>query len=63
MNIVFPIERFRELAAQSVIGSLASVHYSFMGAGLMPAAYEEAASQVAGMLKQDLVDAVFLTPV
>ena len=63
VNIVFPIERFRELAAQSVIGSLASVHYSFMGAGLMPAAYEEAASQVAGMLKQDLVDAEFLTPV
>ena len=29
----------------------------------MPQAYESGASQVAGMLKQDKVDAVFLTPV
>jgi len=34
-----------------------------MGAGLLPAAYEKSASQVAGLLKQDNVDAVFLTPV
>jgi len=34
-----------------------------MGAGLEPAAYEASAVQVAGMLKQDKVDAVFLTPV
>ena len=34
-----------------------------MGAGLPPAAYEQSAKQVAGMLKQDEVDAVFLTPV
>ncbi len=63
VNIVFPIDRFRELEADGTIGSLASVHYSFMGAGLPPDAYEEGASQVAGMLKQDKVDAVFLTPV
>lgn len=63
VNIVFPIDRFRELEADGEIGSLASVHYSFMGAGLLPDAYEKSASQVAGMLKQDKVDAVFLTPV
>lgn len=63
VNIVFPISRFRELEQRGEIGSLASVHYSFMGAGLPPEAYEESASQVAGMLKQDKVDAVFLTPV
>lgn len=63
VNIVFPIDRFRELEADGEIGSLASVHYSFMGAGLPPEAYEDSASQVAGMLKQDKVDAVFLTPV
>ena len=44
------------------MGSPAAVHYSFMGAGLPPAAYEQGAAQVAGMLKQDKVDAV-LTPV
>mgnify|MGYP001823152049 CR=1 FL=1 len=63
VNLVFPIDRFRELAAQQKIGSLAAVHYSFMGAGLDPHAYEKSASQVAGLLKQDKVDAVFLTPV
>ena len=63
VNLVYPIDRFRELAASGEIGSLASVHYSFMGAGLQPQAYAETATQVAGMLKQDNVDAVFLTPV
>ncbi len=63
VNLVFPIDRFRELAADHRIGSLADVHYSFMGAGLMPEAFEASTSQLAGMLKQDRVDAVFLTPV
>lgn len=63
VNLVFPIDRFRELANQGHIGSLADVHYSFMGAGHTPEAYEEGAGQVAGLLKQDQVDAVFLTPV
>ncbi len=63
VNIVFPLGRFKELQTAGAIGSLADVHYSFMGAGLPPAAYEKTASQVAGLLKQDRVDAVFLTPV
>jgi hypothetical protein len=37
--------------------------YSFMGAGHTPDAYEQGAEQVAGLLKKDKVDAVFLTPV
>jgi D-proline reductase (dithiol) PrdB len=63
VNLVFPIDRFRELEADGKIGSLAEVHYSFMGAGLNPDAYADSASQVAHLLKQDKVDAVFLTPV
>jgi D-proline reductase (dithiol) PrdB len=63
INVVFPIERFKELESRGEIGSLASVHFSFMGAGLLPEAYEDTAAQVAGILKQDQVDAVFLTPV
>ena len=63
INTVFPLARFRELQRHGAIGSLASVHYSFMGAGLPPAAYEQSARGLAGMLKQDRVDAVFLTPV
>lgn len=63
VNIVFPLGRFRVLVERGSVGSLANVHYSFMGAGLPPQAYERSAAQVAGMLKQDRVDAVFLTPV
>ena len=63
VNTVFPLDRFRDLVEEGVVGSLADVHYSFMGAGLLPSAYEGSAAQVAGLLKQDKVDAVFLTPV
>ena len=63
VNLVFPIQRFKELTTKGTIGSVASVHYSFMGAGLLPESYEDSAGQVAGLLKQDQVDAVFLTPV
>ena len=63
VNLVYPIDRFKIFVSEGRIGSLTSVHYSFMGAGLLPDAYEESAVQVAGMLKQDQVDAVFLTPV
>ena len=39
INIVFPIDRLRELAADRQIGSVADFHYSFMGA-LPPKALE-----------------------
>lgn len=63
VNLVYPIDRFKELVADGVIGSLASVHYSFMGAGLEPPFYEATVRSLAGMLKKDQIDAVFLTPV
>ena len=63
VNMVYPIDRFKELETTGVIGSLARVHYSFMGAGLLPEQYQHSTIQLAGMLKQDRVDAVFLTPV
>jgi len=63
VNLVFPIDRLKELAANSSVGSIADVHYSFMGAGLEPHDWEASANQVAGLLKKDQVDAVFLTPV
>ena len=63
VNIVFPLDRFKQLQAAGIIGNVASIHYSFMGAGLLPEAYEQSAVTVAGLLKQDGVDAVFLTSV
>jgi D-proline reductase (dithiol) PrdB len=62
LNVVFPIDRLRELATDGVIGSLASVHYSFMGA-FPPAAAEPHAQHLAGLLKADKVDAALLVPV
>ena len=63
VNVVFPIDRMRDLAREGVIGALAAYHYSFMGAGIDPYALEATARQVAGWLKDDGVSAVFLTPV
>ena len=61
-NVVFPLDRLRELAAAGAIGSVAATHYSFMGA-TDPREMEGAAREVAGRLKQDGVDAVILPPV
>jgi len=44
------------------VGSVASIHYSFMGA-THPAKMERMARQLAGLLKRDQVDAVLLVPV
>jgi D-proline reductase (dithiol) PrdB len=61
INLVFPIDRLRELEAQRVIGALADVHYGFglMGSAkrLMPAIKE-----VAGRIKASGVDLALLVP-
>tara|TARA_B100000886_G_C20083024_1_gene350649 strand:- start:11 stop:328 length:318 start_codon:yes stop_codon:yes gene_type:complete len=62
LNTVFPIDRLRVLAEAKTIGSIASSHYSFMGA-TEPGALEKSAENMIGMLKEDQVNAVFLTPV
>ncbi len=62
LNVVFPIDRLRELAEDGVIGSLASFHYSFMGAD-DPMRWEQPVRHLAGLLKKDNVDAVLLVPV
>jgi D-proline reductase (dithiol) PrdB len=61
-NVVFPIDRLNELAAEGAVGSVASIHYSFMGA-THPAKMQRTAQQLAGLLKQDRIDAVLLVPV
>ena len=63
-NLAFPLDRFRELHAQNTIGELNHRHFSFMGSIVGPRPLiEETAPQVARMLREDNVDAVFLTPV
>ena len=61
-NVVFPLDRLNELAADGVIGSVAQTHYSFMGA-TDPVQMEPYVRELAGHLKRDHVDAVILSPV
>jgi D-proline reductase (dithiol) PrdB len=62
MNIVLPVHRFRELEDEGVIGSLGAC-YSFMGYQPDNSQWRERyAPEVAGLLKEDAVDAALITP-
>jgi D-proline reductase (dithiol) PrdB len=61
-NVAFPRDRLNELAADGIIASVANTHYSFVGAS-DPLAMGPHARALAGLLKQDHVDAVLLAPV
>jgi len=62
LNVVFPIDRLRELSKDGTIGSVAAYHYAFMGA-TDPAEMEPAALDLARLLRGDQVDAALLVPV
>lgn len=63
VNVVFPIDRLRELETEGEIGSVAACHYAFMGAGWEPNEIEHSCDQLAGLLKEDQVNAALLVPV
>jgi len=63
INVVFPVDRFKELETAGVIGSLADINYSFMGGGMLPDVYEDNVRDLAQLLKADGVDAAFIVPV
>ena len=62
INVVFPIDRLRELAALGEIGGVADTHYTVMGS-TDPAQMEAAVEQIAGQLRQERIDSVLLSPV
>lgn len=62
LNLIFPLDRLNELAEEGNIGSVAEVHYSFMGA-TDPGQMEKAAKSLAEIMKKDGVNAVLLVPV
>ena len=62
LNVIYPIDRLRELAAAGVIGSVAATHYASMGA-TDPTTMAATTAQLVGQLRQDRVDAVLLSPV
>ena len=63
VNLVFPIDRLRELEQAGVVGSVADYHYSLMGAGWLPHQIEPTMRELARLLREDEVDAVCLVPV
>ena len=62
INVVYPIDRLRELAADGIIGGVASTHYTVMGS-TDPAAMVESAGGIAAALLAEGCNAVVLAPV
>ncbi len=63
INVVFPLDRLREMHGLGEIGSIANFHYAFNGAGQLPTAFEPTGREVGRMLKEDGVNAAILVPV
>jgi len=61
-NVIFPIDRLHELAKEGIIGSVADFHYSFMGA-VDPSQMEQSTRDLAGIIKNNGVNALLLVPV
>ncbi|MGA2394938.1 MAG: glycine/sarcosine/betaine reductase selenoprotein B family protein [Candidatus Lustribacter sp.] len=62
INVVFPLDRLREMVREGALGELAPTFYSFMGAQRDVARIKETAPEVAERLRADGVDVVLLTP-
>jgi len=65
INIVFPIERLRELEKEETIGEVSDTHYSFMGhidGKHIITLIQKTAPEVARNLRSDNIDLVLLTP-
>jgi D-proline reductase (dithiol) PrdB len=64
LNTIFPLERFRELEAEGIIGELASPAVTFMGRIFTRTKLQkEMAPHLIGRLRELNVDAAFLVPV
>ena len=61
-NVVFPLDRLRELESVGIIGSLAAFHYSVSSAHSAEE-FDAPAREIARLLKKDNVNAVLLVPV
>ncbi|WP_025323170.1 glycine/sarcosine/betaine reductase selenoprotein B family protein [Deferrisoma camini] len=62
-NVVFPVDRLRELEAEGAIGRRAGTFYSFVGACSQLRLLRDHAPRWAGLLRDEGVAAVLLVPV
>jgi len=63
LNVIFPMDRMRELVAAGELGSLGPNYYSFLGAQRPPydTLLHQSGPEVARRLRDEGVDVVFLT--
>ena len=61
-NVVFPLDRLRELVAEGIIGSIADFHYS-VSSTHRAEEFDAPAREIANLLKKDNVNAALLFPV
>ena len=63
LNVIFPIERLQELAAEGVIAALTPNLFSFIGYQMDPPTFERAlAEDIASAVVADGADAALLCP-
>jgi len=63
LNVIFPIERLQELAAEKIIGELAPNFFSFIGYNMDAERLEQTlAEDIAEAVKAEKPDAVLLAP-
>jgi D-proline reductase (dithiol) PrdB len=62
VNVVYPLDRLREMAADGVIGGVADTHYTVMGS-TDPVGMTEAADRIAAQMRLEGADTVLLSPV
>jgi D-proline reductase (dithiol) PrdB len=62
INVMFPIDRLRELANENIIGGVSDKHLGFMGyTQNLRDLYERAAPEIAKIISRSKADAVLLT--
>jgi D-proline reductase (dithiol) PrdB len=62
INVVYPIDRMRELADEGVIGALADVSFTVLGA-TEPTKRLESVESIAARVRRDRIDSILLSPV
>ena len=62
INTIYPIDRLRELAQESVIGGVADTHFTVMGS-TDPKLMEEAADSIVARMQRDRIGAILACPV
>ncbi len=63
INVIFPIERLQELAAEGIIGGLTRNFFSFIGYSMDPERFEQTvAADIARAVREEAADVALLAP-